>query len=321
MRLGAVEGLQRSILILRANWELIPLVWLQTVLAVALSLGSLVPFYFVLDVRLPDVSATPEESTAWLLDSLQHVSEQVASPAFWLAVVSSSAVALALFACYSFFQAGVFGVLTTADRQAPADGRGEAAWFRTYSWAEFQGRGGRHLWPFFWLFNLVLLFWLLLLLLTSLAFVIAALAAGGGGLGAGLAIGCASLFPLGFLFILLLFWSLFAQAVVAADDCGAWRGLKVGLRIMVRRLGAVVLLFVVMAFVSLAIAMVFLVLSLPLGGGWLADGSLGVVATLVLQGVQWFVTGLLQLLIAGAVVTVLRAERAVEERDRVAADG
>jgi hypothetical protein len=313
-RLGAVGGLGRSLLMVRANWELIALAWLQTALAVVLFLASLAPFYFALDLRLPPMSGTPDEASAWVTEAVGRTLERLDSPAFWLAVLSSSAVAVALVACYSFFQAGAFGVLTTADRQAPGEGRAGVAWFRTYTWTEFQGRGGRHLWRFFWLFNLVLLLWLAWLLLAMLAIVASALAAEGGGLGAALGIGCAAVFPLGFLFVLLVFWALFAQADIAATDSGPWKSLRGALRLLTRRLGAVALLFLVFAVASVAVTMLSLAVSLPLSSGLLVAGGVRTVATLLLQGAQWLVAGALQLTIAGAVVAIARDER---ERERL----
>lgn len=312
MRLSALEGLQRGILSLRANWELIFLVWVQTALMLLLSLAALLPFYLVLDVRLPALDAAPEESASWFLDSLTRIHSELDSLAFWLAVVSSSAILLAMLACYSFFQAGVFGVLTTADRQAPPGGRTETAWFRTYSWVEFQGRGGRQLWRFFWLINLMFLFWLVWVVFASVAAVAGVLVTGGAGLSAGLAVGCASILPLGFLFVLLFFWSLFGEADIADSDCSAWDGLRGGLRVLVRRLGAVFLLFVLMAFASVAIGMVFLVLSFPLSTGLVPHGALQLTATLFLQALQWLAAGVVQLTIVGAVVAILRNERALE---------
>ena len=305
----------------RANWELIPLAVLQTAALTGLGIASLLPFYFVLDVEALDLYAGPEAGAAWVSELTARLYERLGSPALWLAVLSSAAVLVAALACYSFFQAGIFGVLTTADRQAPRSASGHAAWFRTYSWAEFQGRGGRDLWRFFWLFHLVLLLGLAWSLLAALALVAAGVVAGSGGFGAGVAVGCAAVLPLGFLLVLLTFCALFSQAVVAGGDRSAWFAVRAGLRLATRRLGAVALLFAVALSAYFAVAMFFLVLSLPLGGGLLAAGGARMAATLVLQAAQWSVTALLQLVVAAAVVVVVGGERRVEGAGHVVVAG
>jgi hypothetical protein len=315
-RLGALDGLQRGILNLKANWELIPLVWVQTILGAALSLAALLPFYLTLDIEAPAADMTPDEVGAWLIGLGAELESRLDSPALWLAVASSSAVLLALLACYSFFQAGALGILATGDRQAPHGRPTPAAWFRTYSWAEFQGRGGMHLWRFFWLFNLVLLFWLGWALLGALALATSALVASGAGLPAGLAVGCAAFFPLAFLLVVLFFWAVFGQALVADTGCGAWAGLRRALGLVVRRLGAVTLLFVLMVVASVTLGMFFVALSLPLSSGLLPVGGVETAATLALQLFQWLAGSVVQLALVAAVVAIVRAETSLE-RNRV----
>ncbi len=311
VRLGALDGLQRGILSLRANWELILLVWLQTILIAALGALSLLPFGLVLELRAPAPDFDPEEGAAWLLDSLTRIVEGAGTPAFWLAFAAATAIGVAALICYSFFQAGVVGVFAAADRQAPPGRPTQAAWFRTYSWAEFQGRGGRHLWRFFWLFILVLLFWLIWSLLATLALAAVGVVGGSAGVPAGFAVGCAAFLPLLFLVVVLFYWMLFAQAVVADRERGAWQGMRIGLRLLVRRLGAVTLLFVVMVVAGVSMGMLFLVVSLPLGVG-LAPSGVELALTIVLQLLQWLVSAVLQLVLLGAVVAIVRSEQAVQ---------
>ena len=300
---------------MRANWEMIFLVWLRTVLMLALSSAALLPLFLVLDLDPLPLTATLDEGAGWFFDAFVRVEDQLYAPAFWLAVLSSSATLTAVLLCYSFVQAGVFGVLSTADRQAPHSRLTESTWFRTFSWVEFQGRGGRHMWRFFWLFNLVCVVWLGWALLAVLALAATGVVAGSAGPAAGLAMGCAAVFPLGFLCFVSFFWSLCAQAAIADDDCGVREAAMVGLRFVVRRLGAVTLLFLVMLVPFVSMAMVFLVLSVSLSAGLVSSGGLQLAATAVLQAAQWLVTGVIQLTLSGAIVAIWRGEKALEAGD------
>lgn len=313
MRLGAFDSLQRGLDNLRANWQLVLAIWLQTALTLALSVVALLPFYFVLDLELPSLETAPEELAAWTVGTIERLADQLVEPAFWLAFLSSSLVFLAALVCYSFFQAGAYGVLVAGDRRAGVE-RGSSPRFAVFSWAEFQARGGRHLWRYFWLYHLVLAIFLLWSLLCALIAGAAGLVAGRAGAGAGLAIGCAAVLPLGFLLFLVIFWTLLAQIEISARDAGAWRALRRSLGILVRRLPAVVLLFLLFGVAIVAISVVFVMVSLPLNAGLALFPTARRILGLGLQGVQWLVNGAIQLALAATLVALYRSEVAREAR-------
>lgn len=321
MRLGALDSLQRGFENLRANRQLIFLVWLLTALNLLLGIAALLPFYFVLDLDAPSLDAAPGELESWTLETIEHLLAQLSEPAFWLALVSSSLVCMALLALTSFFQAGVYGVLVAGDRQAPAGRTAvpvEA--FRVYSWREFQARGGRHLWSYFWLYNLMLVGWLLWVGLVVLVIAAMGLVADQAGVGAGLAIGCAAVVPLGFLFFLSIFWILLAQVEISAHDAGPWTALRRSIGVVVRRLPAVVLLFLLFAVASVVVTFVFLMVSLPLNAGLAFLPALRRILGLGLQAVQWLVSAAVQVALAATVVALYRAEIAYRSEERSEAE-
>lgn len=320
MRLGALDSLQRGLDNLRANWQLVLLAWLQTALTLVLSIVALLPFYFVLELELPNLQASPEELNGWTLGTLEHLARQLGEPAFWSACLSSSLLFVAALVCYSFFQAGSYGVLVLGDRRAvsaaspggsplpkPAAGR-----FQAFSWREFQARGGRHLWGYFWLYNLILLITLLWVLLAALIAAAAGLIAARAGVGAGLAIGCSAVLPMGFLIFLVAFWTLLAQVEISVRDSGAWRALRASLGILVRRLPAMALLFVLFGVATLGAGIVFVMISFPLNAGLSFLPALRRVLGLGLQAVQWLVNGAIQLALAATLVALYRSELARE---------
>ena len=312
MRPGALGSLQRGVLNLRANRELIALAWLQRLLLVALSVLSLLPFYWVLDLRLPGRQLAPDELLNWIVEAAERLLGQMATVPFWMAVVASSALLALVLFVYSFFEAGAFGVLAAGERRSPAADASPLArppaGFRCYTWKTYQEAGGAYLWRFFWLMNLLLLFWTVWLLLVSVAALTSGFAAGSAGVGAALALGCLSVLPLAFVAMLLVFWGWFAQAEIVCRDRGVWPGLLGGLRLATRRLGTMIGLAVVLTLLVAGSAVVFLLLTLTLDTALASFGAIRVALGWSLQALQWLVSGVIHLTFSAAILAIVRAD-------------
>ncbi len=308
MRLGALGSLQRGILNLRSNWPLALLGWLQTMMVALLTVASLLPFYFVLGIEAPPTGATFTTGMEWAVGVGERLMAGLWTAPFWLALISSSAVMTLSLVLYSFFQAGMFGILSAGNRAADAGAAPAVEGFRAFSWARFQQLGGSLRWRFFWLFNLLLIFWMGWLLLALLAAVLVGAVAGAVGLGAGLGLGVAAVLPLAFLFVVLLFWAGLAQAELVAPDCGVMDALRQGLVLLTRRLGAILLLFVVLILVTFGTTVLFGLLSLMLGAGLAAFGAVFVILGWALQVVQWLGTSIFNLVIAATLVALSQSE-------------
>jgi len=163
----------------------------------------------------------------------------------------------------------------------------------------------------------MLLFWTVWMLLVMVAALMGGYAAAGAGFGAGLALGCLTVFPLAFVAMLLAFWSWFAQAEIVARDCGVWVGLLGGLRLVTRCLGTVIGLSVVLVIVVVGSATVFMLLTLTLNSASASFGGVRMVLTWLVQAVQWLVGAIIHLSFVAAIVGLARGEHADLDRREV----
>ena len=256
-RLGAIDALGRGLANVRANWEVLLAQGAAVVALALLVAGSLVPLVFAFGFSLAGLAATPA-------DALQRI----ADPALWLSTAVLAALAGALILgtlailVYSWFQAGIFGVLVAGDRQAGAGARRPAALFRAFSWPDFAGWAGRGAGRFFVWYHLYVLA-SMVLLTACVALVAVAIRVGiGEGAAAGLGVGCGGALPLVFvlLFAALLFEA--AKADVMRADSGALASWRRGGAVVARRFGGSLLLFLLTLCASIAVSMVLVPLQL-----------------------------------------------------------
>jgi hypothetical protein len=251
-RLTAFEALGRGFANVRANWELLPLQLAALLLAVTLTVASVLPLGIALGFTFAGVKEPAE-----LLERLLSLDT-------WLSagVLASLAGCLLLgglvIGAYSWFQAGIFGVLVAGDRQAGPGPRRPQALFRTFSWGDFAGWAAARFWRVigwyhYYFLILLLLFGLMgILLIGSLRLGMAE------GPAAGIGLGCGGALPLVFL---LLFCSVLftaAKADVVREDSGARASWYRAARVVGKRLGGALLLLLLFFAVSMAISMVLM---------------------------------------------------------------
>jgi hypothetical protein len=308
MRLSALDCLRRGWTNLSANWELVLLQWLEWLLLTALlALGIFLPLLIVGANLMGGGSAARQaEALARRLADL--------SPALLLALIAMAAVWLASLLLHCYFQAGTYGVLAAADRQALPGPRRSREFFRTFSLRDFLGWGGLYMWRFF---GVILLFGAFAFLLGGAVLLwLIFLGAGGATWGspAAFGIGCGGALPMGFLALVLGLWLHLAQADLARDGSSVRAASRRGIAVLGRRLGTVIALFLVTLVVGLALAVVFF----PLGTA--ADSLLSgapLMRTLVhflLFLLQSLPNTLLARVLAGALVALVRSETPSESR-------
>jgi hypothetical protein len=306
MRLSAAGCLRRGWTNLSANWELVLLQWLQSFAVMALmALGVFLSLLIVgANLLRTDWSAVHE---------LQQQASRL-SPALLLALVALLAVWLSSLLLHCYFQAGTFGILTAADRQALPGARRDRDFFRTFSLRDFLGWGGRYVWRFF---GVLAVFGIVLFGLGGAALLwLLSTAVGGGQWGgaAALGIGCGGALPLGFLALVAGFWFHLAQADLARDGSGVRAASRRGLAVLGRRLGAVIALFLLTLMAALALAALFF----PLAAA--ADTLLSgaplprMLVRFLLLLLQSLPNTLLATLLAGALVALVRSEAPSEIR-------
>jgi len=308
VRLSALDCLRRGWTNLAANWELVLLQWLEWLLLTALlALGLFLPLLIVgANLVGSGNAARQAEALARRLADL--------SPALLLALIAMLAVWLASLLLHSYFQAGAYGVLAAADRQALPGPRRSKEFFRTFSLRDFLGWGGLYMWRFF---GVLLLFGVFAFLLGGAALLwLIFLGVGGAQWGspAALGIGCGGALPMGFLALVLGLWLHLAQADLARDGSSVRAASRRGISVLGRRLGTVIALFLVALVAGLALAIVFF----PLGAA--ADALLSgapLMRTLVrflLFLLQSLPNTLLAMVLAGALVALVRSETPSESR-------
>jgi ABC-type amino acid transport system permease subunit len=185
-----------------------------------------------------------------------------------LSLLASLLLGLLSVLVWGWFQGGMLGVLVAAERQAPpgAENRSGAwRWFRTFSLHDFSGWAGRYMWRFFWYFHLSLTVCLLLVLAGSLIVLAASLGYQTWGASAAYGIGCGASLPLLFAGIVYVLWNLVAQPAVALPESGTVAGARVGLRLVGRRPGAVLLLCLAFFVLSLVVGIAVSVMQMAAG--------------------------------------------------------
>ncbi|HSS76826.1 MAG TPA: hypothetical protein VLV54_08770, partial [Thermoanaerobaculia bacterium] len=217
----------------------------------------------------------------------------------------------------SWFQAGAYGVLASAERQALPGRRRPRLLFRTFSLRDFSGWGALHLGRFF---RQLVFFWALALPLGVAVLVwLVSLGVGGEVWGGPAVLGIAGggLLPLGFLFLITGLWSHVAQADLAREGSGAlaaaWRGLKV----LGRRLGAVTILVVL--FVSAGVVLALLFVPVSAVPGLLLSGAptLRAFVLILLFLLEGIPSALLAMVLASSLVALVRSEALREIRPEV----
>ena len=306
MRLSAAGCLRRGWTNLSANWELVLLQWLQSFAVMALmALGAFLSLLIVgANLLRTDWSAVHE---------LQRQASRL-SPALLLGLVALLAVWLSSLLLHCYFQAGTFGILTAADRQALPGARRDRDFFRTFSLRDFLGWGGLYVWRFF---GVLAVFGILLFGLGGAALLwLLSTAVGGGRWGgaAALGIGCGGALPLGFLALVTGFWFHLAQADLARDGSGVRAASRRGLAVLGRRLGAVIALFLLALVAALALAALFIPLSTAADSLLSGAPLLRTLVRFLLLLLQSLPNTLLATLLAGALVALVRSETPSEIR-------
>jgi hypothetical protein len=303
VRLSAIGCLRRGWTNLSANWELVVIQWLETFLVTALlALGLVLALVSLGMNALVFGRGTVRE----VEDALRRMLDS--SPALLLALVALLAVWLLTLLVHCYFQAGTYGILTAADRQALPGPRRHRLFFRTFSRRDFFGWGGLYVWRFF---RLLVLFWGLMLLMAVAGFLwLVFVGVGGGtwGAPAALGIGCGGALPLAFLALVLGLWFNVAQAGLAREGSGVRTASRRGLAVLGRRLGAVTALVILFFAAVIALAFVFIPLSLVTDALLAGAPRVQAFVQFLLLLLQTFPNTLFALLLAGSLVALVRSE-------------
>ena len=288
-----MDCVQRGLRSLRANWELVPLLVVQSFLTTGLVLAGFLMLLTALGVGV----------VAWLRglgpDWPQRLAENLVaavetSPPALLPLVppliAATLVWTLAFLLYCYLEGAVVGVLAEGEAGA---GAGLPGWrsFRRFSVAGLDRQGRRLFWPYFWfnhLLGAVALVWMVFALgLVALA----ARLAMGPNPAVGVGVGCVGLVPLGLSLLAVALWSMLATVEVARPGIGVWSASRRALGTLRRRLGPVLLIWLLALCGWMAVGGAFMPLKwgVMLAAGdhwplWLGARGLLAVATALVNG-------------------------------------
>jgi len=307
-RLPALDALGRGFANLRANRELVLVEFLGAIAILALCVAGLVPLLHLAGLTLRQLFALQATNpfTAAPFDPSRFDPARFLSPA---AIGPLSILALALSVAsllWSWLQAGIFGILSAGERQAPPGPARPSSVFRTYRGRDFAGWANLFAWRFFLLLNLFGVFLLVLIPLFGLFALAVGLAGERAGAIAAVGVGCGGAIPLVFLLLSLAAAFGLAQADLAREASDVWRATRAGFRVLGRRLGGIVTLFGLYLFAVVIVSVVFGAVDLSLFVA-LRDRATGyAVAKVLLFGAQSIVSSVFRVAIAGTMVALVR---------------
>jgi len=303
MRLTAADCLRRGWSNLAANWELVVIQWLESFLVAAM-----LAFGLVLALVILGMDALG--SGGWTSREVEEVLRRLAgsSSSLPLALTAMLAVWLSALLLHCYFQAGTYGILTAADRQALPGARRSRLLFRTFSGRDFLGWGGLYMWRFF---GTLVLFWGLALLMGMVVLLwLVFLGVGGGrwGTQAALGIGCGGALPVGFLLLAFGLWFHVVRADLARDGSSVRTAARQGLSVLGRRLGAVLALWLLFLGAAVVLAIVFLPLSTLTASLLAGTPRVRALVQLILMLLHALPATLLAMALAGSLVALVRSE-------------
>lgn len=309
MRLTAADCLRRGWANLAANWELAALHWVQsTATGLLLLLGLVVPAVALglhLLIRSWLTARTAEDFEEVLGASLLRLGENV--PVLALSVLAMLAIWTVAFLVHTYFQAGIYGVLTDAEHRVPPGIYARPA-FRAFSLGAFDRWARRHFWRFFWFLNLFGVFGSLVLLAAVVGLVGMVWSGEAWGTSVLLSAGCLGALLTLAATLALAVWFLVAQADLAQEGSGPWQACRRGLGVLAGRPGAVLLLLLVFVAASLAVSTLFLPFAFGAGLLGMGDPFSSLVLQFSLTLLQTLPNALLAVALAGALVALVRSE-------------
>jgi len=313
MTVTARVAVERGVSSLRANWELVLVGWLRSLLTTALSVLGLLPPLWVLGIR-DFAGAAANDSAAWNRWTTDAVQRILASPheLLW-PLVGASLLTLLIwsiaFVLYCYLQAGILGTLTAADRQCPPGTSGAWELFRTFSPRALFGWGRRYVWRLFWLLNLLFVVYFVWALLFFTLVTLAAFAAERWGGAAGFGVGCGGTLPLLFGALVMVVGANLAQIAIANPDATVRSAVVRALEVLGKRLGTVILLLVLWTLATITLTIVVVVISVVLGLLTAGEPGLGMAIQVAMTLLQWLVGSMVTLTFMASLVPLMRPDR------------
>jgi hypothetical protein len=310
MRLTGIDSLQRGLTNLLANWQLVIAHFAQTVLVSLLMVAGLVPLVLVVGVgSLRAFFGTGLDSGGPPLDVLDDLVSRMAEStgSLLLAILVALCVWTVALLVFAYFQAGIFGVLAGAERQSALP-RAPREAFRSFSIAIFRHSADELTWRFFWLINLFMVIVSLPLAALGGVVMMTVWLATSESFWATFATGCLGGAVVALLAVATSLWWQLAMAAAASGPLGLWQAVGMGWSVLVRRVGAVLVLMLLAVVVGITAAVVFIPLGLVVEVA-MRDSLWGYfVAQVAMTVCQSLFSAVVSVALAGSLVALVRGE-------------
>ena len=312
MSLTARAAVEHGLLSLRANWELIVVVWLRSLLVFGLVVLGLLPPMWVLGERNL-AGALAMDAAAWSRWSATATKqflafqEQMLAPML-MAVVVTLLIWMLAFVVYCHLQGGILGTLVAADRQCASGIPRRWELFRTFSLRRLVGWGQRHVWRYFWLLNLLLALYFVWMLLAACLVGLAVFASQRWGEPAAFGVGCGGGLPLLLGLLVLGLGSNLAQVALPSAEATVWSSLRRALKVLGERLGAVILLTILWILAAITVGIVLAMTSFLIGLLVGDEPSLRVALQLATTLVQWLIGSVWTVVYLAALVALVQRQ-------------
>lgn len=304
MRLSAIDSIQHGLLNLRANWQLVVVLFVQTLVVSAISLMGLVPIVLVLGFAfVRGVMSTFESNGAGQLRD--RILE--AGIPMMLAFLVAGLIWTIAFVVYCYFQGGVLGTLAAGERRAISEG---VRWqsYRAFSTHAFCKLAESLTWPIFWLLNLFVVVGMATLTafgaVAAGLFVLLREAPGA----AQFALGCSVFLAFVIAMMLLAVWMQLALAELVTGTRSALAAARRALAIGGRRSPGVALLCLLLFVASIALAIILVPISMVLEVALRERMMVYFTGQALVTSVQWIVSGFLTVVWSATLVALVIGE-------------
>ena len=307
--LDAIDALRRGLANLRANWELVFVQWAGSlVVGSAVIAGFLPPLLILAGGGLATLASGGAQALGRKLAGLASDPARLVSGPMLAALLATAVIWTFALAAHCWFLGGTYGVLAAGDRQAPPGPPRDSRFLRTFSLRDFSGWAGGNVWRFFWFVNLFFLLFTALATGVALLVIGAVLLGRARGVAAGVGLGCGGALPLVFLALVAGLGFTLGLADLVRESSGILTAARNGFRILGRRLGGVLLLYLLVIVAGMGLGILFFVPTLALDFAFRNQFLASLPLRAVLMILQWLVSALLNIAFAGAVVGLVRSE-------------
>jgi len=305
MSLSAIDCVTRGVSNFRANWELALVQFAQVMICSVLTLIGLVGLIVMLGASF---LFQIDNSTDWLT-ALERLDDLAIAPGLLaIGLVGGFILTTIILLIYSWFQAGIFGVLDAGERQAPVTPGVDAQLFRTFRWHLFTGWASKGVWRFFGYLTWTTLVATVIALVVVLALALGMVLIDSEGGPVLVVVGCLAVLPLILFFALLNLWIMLGMALLSREEMTAMHASAVALRIVRRRLPGLCLIGFLFFLVYFGVALVFWPLTQGMVFALQDSAVAAVVVQLLLGAAQSLVGSLIMVSFFGALTALARSE-------------